>query len=114
WNEGFNTTAPLVFMVLKGHLQVPAGKDTILDVIPVDMVSAGLIAATAATLAGQNQLVYQLGSSDSSPFRMARSVELTGLYRRSYYRARRDESVLNRLRARQEALPVSKERYHNL
>ncbi len=111
WNEGFNTTAPLVFMALKGHLQIPASKDTILDVIPVDQVCAGLIAVTAATLAGVNQLVYQLGTSDSSPFRMARSVELTGLYRRKYYRARRDEGVLNRVRARMESFPVSKDRY---
>ncbi|MCS6913324.1 MAG: AMP-binding protein [Myxococcales bacterium] len=111
WNEGFNTTAPLIFMVLRGHRQIPAGKDTVLDLIPVDMVASGLIAATAATIAGQNDLVYHLGSSDSSPFRMARSVELTGLYKRRQFRQRRNEAVLNRLRARLEPFPVSKERF---
>lgn len=111
WNEGFNTTAPLIFMALKGQIQIPAGKDAVLDVIPVDMVASGLIAATAASIAGANKLIYQLGSSDLNPFRMARSAELTGLYRRRYYRARRDESVLNRVRARMESIPVTKERY---
>ena len=82
WNEGFNTTAPMIFMVLKGHIQVPASPNTILDMIPVDMVAAGTIAAMAATIAERNEFIYHLGSSDSSPLRMPRSVELTGLYKR--------------------------------
>ncbi|HEU4612940.1 MAG TPA: SDR family oxidoreductase, partial [Kofleriaceae bacterium] len=36
WNEGFNTTAPLMYLMLKGHRSVPMGDDTALDVIPVD------------------------------------------------------------------------------
>src|SRR5207253_538242 len=48
WNEGFNTTAPLVYLVLKGHTQIPAGQDTVLDLVPVDFVAAGMLLATAA------------------------------------------------------------------
>ncbi|MBA3451512.1 MAG: SDR family oxidoreductase, partial [Deltaproteobacteria bacterium] len=33
WNEGFNTTAPLMYLMLKGHRSVPMGEDTALDVI---------------------------------------------------------------------------------
>lgn len=118
WNEGFNTTAPLVFMVLKGHLQVPANKDTILDLIPVDMVASALIAAVAATIRDEHKLIYHLGSSDSSPFRMPRSVELTGLYRRRHFREKAENSsggdaLLHRMRARMESFPVSKTRYQN-
>lgn len=118
WNEGFNTTAPLVFMVLKGHLQIPANKDTVLDLIPVDMVAAGLLAATAATLQNENELIYHLGSSDSSPFHMPRSVELTGLYRRKHFRDKANkasgvDALLHTLRARMESVPVSKARYQH-
>lgn len=116
WNEGFNTTAPMIFMVLKGHVQVPAHPDVILDVIPVDMVASAVIAATAARIADRAELIYHLGSSDSSPFRMARSVELTGLYKRRYYREKFKEggggdTLMNRVRARIESVPVAKERY---
>ncbi len=116
WNEGFNTTAPLVFMVLRGHMQIPAAKGTVLDLIPVDMVASALIAACAATLRSENELIYHLGSSDSSPFRMPRAVELTGLYRRSHFRqkaktASGPDALLHKLRARMESIPVSKERY---
>ena len=118
WNEGFNTTAPMIFMVLKGHVQVPASPDTILDVIPVDLVSSALIAAAAATLKKQNELIYHLGSSDSSPFRMPRSVELTGLYKRRHFREKLEtksgNNLMNRLRARVESVPVSRKRYETL
>ena len=66
-----------------------------------------MISATAATLADRHQLIYQLGSSDSNPFRVARSVELTGLYKRRYYRARSEDGVLNKVRARLESFPVT-------
>ena len=45
WNEGFNTTAPLVYLMLKGHRQIVAGHRTPLDIIPVDMVAAGMLMA---------------------------------------------------------------------
>ena len=105
----------MIFMVLKGHVQVPAHPDVILDVIPVDMVAAAVIAATAARLVDRSEMVYHLGSSDSSPFRMARSVELTGLYKRHYYRKKLSEgpgdTLMNRVRSRIESVPVSKSRY---
>ena len=116
WNEGFNTTAPMIFMVLKGHLQIPAHKDTVLDVIPVDMVASGLIAATAATVAKQNEMIYHLGSSDSSPLRMPRAVELTGLHKRRHYRNKEDKGLgqlMNEIRSRMESIPVSKQRYRS-
>ncbi|HNF96299.1 MAG TPA: AMP-binding protein [Pseudomonadota bacterium] len=118
WNEGFNTTAPLIFMVLKGHIQVPASPGTVLDMIPVDMVASATIAATAATLAERNELIYHLGSSDSSPLRMPRAVELTGLYKRRHFREKLEhkqgDAVMNRLRSRLESIPVSKTRYQKL
>src|SRR5260370_6300669 len=42
WNEGFTTSAPLVFMGLKGQRVFPAGKKLVLDLVPVDLVAAGI------------------------------------------------------------------------
>ena len=35
WNEGINTSAPLIYLINQGPLGVPAGEDSVLDVIPV-------------------------------------------------------------------------------
>lgn len=84
WNEGINTSAPLIFIVRQGGLQIP-GSDNYLDVIPCDMVAAGLTLALGELLDGTAKAVYQLGSSDSNPCTMRRFFELSGLYKRQYY-----------------------------
>jgi long-chain acyl-CoA synthetase len=84
WNEGINTSAPLIFILRQGGLQIP-GSDHYLDVIPCDMVAGGLTLALAELLEGTAKPVYQLGSSDSNPCTMRRFFELTGLYKRRYY-----------------------------
>ncbi|MBT8493510.1 MAG: SDR family oxidoreductase, partial [Deltaproteobacteria bacterium] len=86
WNEGFNTTAPLVYLMLKGQRSIVAGDDTAIDVIPVDYVCAGILLATAAILDGRHDPVYQLGSSDSSQVTARRLVELTSLVTRRHRR----------------------------
>lgn len=85
WNEGINTMAPLIFVILKGHLQVPVTEKVVLDVIPVDMVAGGMILALGALLQRTHRPVYHLGSSDTNPVRMLRIVELVGLYKRKYF-----------------------------
>ncbi len=47
WNEGFTTSAPLAFMGLRGHRTFPMAERAILDVVPVDLVAAGILAAAA-------------------------------------------------------------------
>ncbi|HVJ18535.1 MAG TPA: SDR family oxidoreductase, partial [Polyangiaceae bacterium] len=84
WNEGINTSAPLIFILRQGGLQIP-GSDNYLDVIPCDMVAAGLTLALGELLDGTAKPVYQLGSSDTNPCTMRRFFELTGLYKRKYY-----------------------------
>ncbi len=116
WNEGFTTTAPLAFLSIKGHRTYPSGDRVTLDIIPVDLVAAGLIAATAATIAGENELVYQLGSSDVNPLYMKRAVEFLGLHKRRWYRDRdargEGSSLLNRALARLEPVAVSRDRFN--
>jgi long-chain acyl-CoA synthetase len=117
WNEGFNTTAPLMYLILKGHRNVPMGADTALDVISVDFIAAGMLLATAAVLAGEHEPVYQLGSSDSNRITSKRLTELTALAVRAHYRdkaERGEDKLRSRIRARLEARPVTYERFEKL
>ncbi len=111
WNEGFTTSAPLSFAVMKGQRSIPAGEKTILDMIPVDMVAGSLIAITAQAIRTPERRVYQQASGDSNPFMAARSVELVSLYRRRHYRAKKGNRFLNDLMSRVEGRAVSKENF---
>jgi len=114
WNEGFNTTAPLMYLMLKGHRSVPVGDDAALDIIPVDFIASGMLLATAAILAGQHEPVYQLGSSDSNRISSRRLVQLTALAVRAHYRDKADageDRQRSRLRARLEPVPVTYEHF---
>ena len=113
WNEGFNTTAPLVYLAYKGQRQITAARRP-LDVIPVDMVAAGMIMATAAVMRDEHEPVYHLGSSDSNPVTSQRLVELSGLAIRKHFRdkAKSGERPLkNNILARLETMPVSKDKF---
>ena len=115
WNEGFNTTAPLVYLMLKGQRQVVAGKRTPLDIIPVDHVCAALISATAALCAGVAEPVYQVCSSDANPVFAERLAELSGLVVRKHRRelaAAGIDKIENKIRARLESFPVRRDRYN--
>ncbi len=115
WNEGFTTSAPLAFLGLKGFRQMPAGDRCILDLIPVDLVAAGLLTITAAAAEGQCDPVYQLASGDVNPFWASRAVEMVGLYKRRVYRRKETgKPWVNKLSARFEPRPVSHTRYQLL
>ena len=59
WNEGINTSAPLIFILRQGGLQIP-GSDNYLDVIPCDLVAAGLTLAVHLPEAGSPLLEADL------------------------------------------------------
>ncbi len=82
WNEGINTSAPFLYMASKGQVQFPGSPDLHLDIIPVDMVTSGMIAALVELLEGTAPAVYHLGSGDVNQCTMARYLELAGLYKR--------------------------------
>lgn len=111
WNEGINTSAPLIYILRQGGLQIP-GSDNYLDVIPCDMVASGLTLALGELLEGRAAVVYQLGSSDSNPCTMRRFFELSGLYKRRYYqRSGKGGPLLSFLQAHFEGQLVSKEQF---
>ncbi|MDQ3296341.1 MAG: AMP-binding protein [Myxococcota bacterium] len=114
WNEGFNTTAPLMYLMLKGHRSVPAGTDTALDVIPVDFIASGMLLATAAVLAGEHETIYQMGTSDSNRISSRRLTELTALAVRQHHRDKSDageDKLRSKIRARLEPMPVTYEQF---
>lgn len=108
WNDGINTSAPLIFMSIKGHTKYPTRKGVNLCVIPVDMVASAMIGATAALLERRHEQVYQVGTSDVNPISIDRMVELVGLFKRDYYRRRpRGNPWFNQLAAWIESYPVT-------
>ncbi len=128
WNEGFTTSAPLAFMGLRGHRTFPMGEKAILDVVPVDLVAAGIILAGAELVQAVSaekgaaakpdtpcapiSRVYHLASGDVNPLWATRAVELTALYRRRFFKKREEgNATWNKVLARIEPLSTSKKHW---
>ncbi len=112
WNEGFTTSAPLVYLALKGQNVLPVSESLILDMVPVDHIAAGMIQVAAQACVEQPQLVHQLSSGDLNPGRVGRVVTLTGLYKRKRFQTKEaGNRFINALAARMEFRPVTYETY---
>jgi thioester reductase-like protein len=112
WNEGINTSGPLSYLLGTNFRQLPTNERKCLDVIPVDMVCRGMTLIAAAVIARRNARMYQLATSAINPVNMGRSIELTGLAHRKYYR--RQAGLEHWLKLKFETIPVSKQRYERL
>jgi thioester reductase-like protein len=112
WNEGINTSGPLSYLLGTNFRQLPSNERKCLDVIPVDMVCRGMTLIAAAIVLRRHARLYQLATSAINPVNMGRSIELTGLAHRKYYRT--SQSVENWLKVKLETIPVSKQRYERL
>ena len=111
WNEGINTSAPLIYLALKAPVLYPAERDTVLDVIPVDQVATGMMLSLAELLEGSHEVVYQYGSSDTNPLEMPRLVELVGLYKRRHFSQKGGNPLINWLQKHYEPTWASAEDY---
>jgi len=108
WNEGINTMAPLIYLCMKGHIQIPTSDVTSLDVIPADMVTSAMTAALGALLLGRAKPVYHVGSSDTNALKMTRLIELVGLYKRKHYqRTGKGNPFLNIVLSHIEPQPIT-------
>jgi long-chain acyl-CoA synthetase len=111
YNEGGNTSAPLIYLMMKGHLQILA-QHVPLDLIPTDYVVAGMILSLAELLEGTAPAVYQFGASDINPCTAVRFGELVGLYKRKHFRRKGSgHPFLNALQARFEPSFVDRRRF---
>ena len=114
WNEGFTTTAPIIFMTLKGQRQIPASEKLILDITPVDQVAAVMLAVAAQACVEQPRLVHQVATSDSNPNNMERIISLVGLFRRQQELEKTDGiRLFHEISARIEPFRVSPERFES-
>ena len=112
WNEGINTSASLSYLLGTFFRQLPTRETKCLDLIPVDLVCRGMTLIAAALVTRRHARVYQLATSVTNPCDMRRSIELTGLGHRKFYRAQ--NGFHHRLRSKFDAIPVSKARYETL
>ncbi len=113
WNEGINTSAPLIYLINQGPLLVPTTKESVLDVIPVDLVAIGMVLSCAELLEDTHKIVYQYGTSASNPLPMYRLVELVSLHKRRRLREEGKNPLLATIQQRIEATPVSVNTYWN-
>src|SRR6266852_2741682 len=112
WNEGFTTTAPIIFMALKGQRQIPANEKLILDITPVDQVAAVMLAVAAQACVEQPRLVHQAATGDANPNNMGRIISLVGLFRRQQELEKKDGlRLFHEMSARIEPFRVSPERF---
>src|ERR1051325_3577433 len=86
WNEGFTTTAPLIFIAFKGQTQIPADEKLILDITPVDQVAAVMLGVAAEACVEEPRLVHRAATGDTNPNNMRRIVGLVGLYKRQHFK----------------------------
>ena len=115
WNEGFTTTAPIIFLVLKGQTQIPANDKLILDITPVDQVASVMLAVSAQACVEEPKLVHQAATGDSNPNNMDRIIGLVGLYKRKHFQEKETGvKLLNQIVARMEPRPVSTESFEKL
>jgi len=115
WNEGFTTTAPIIFLVLKGQTQIPANEKLILDITPVDQVASVMLAVAAQACIEEPQLVHQAATGDSNPNNMDRIIGLVGLYKRKHFQEKESGfKLLNEVVARLEPRAVSTSSFEKL
>jgi long-chain acyl-CoA synthetase len=112
WNEGVNTSASLSYLLGTYFRQLPTNESKCLDLIPVDIVTRGMTLIAAALVARRHERVYHLATSVANPCDMRRSIELTGLGHRKFYRSQ--DGFQQRLRLKFDAIPVSESRYEKL
>ncbi|TVQ97067.1 MAG: hypothetical protein EA398_15095 [Deltaproteobacteria bacterium] len=104
WNEGFNTSGPLIVLIGTAYRYLPARPDHPFDVIPVDDVARGMTIASAALLEGCHADIYQCGTSALNRLTVGRACELTSLGHR--IRRRQDGTPSERLLSHVETLPA--------
>lgn len=114
WNEGFNTSGPLVYLAKTWFRHIPARRGNPLDVIPVDMVCKALLVTGAALLRGEHGLVYQCGSSDRNFLPIDRLTELSALGHRKWLREHGESALHKVVLARWDALAADPDHMLNI
>lgn len=100
WNEGFNTSGPLAYLMKSWFRHLPLKKGNPFDVIPVDYVARGLSIASAALLEGKHEKVYHCSTSDNNRLTIDQACKFTSDSHSIYYREHgadwRERMILSR------------------
>src|SRR5688572_22566869 len=108
WNEGFTTTAPIIFLIRKGQTKIPANEKLILDITPVDQVASVMLAVAGQACVEEPRLVFQAATGDSNPNNMERIIGLVGLDKRKYFEEKETGvKFVNQIAARMEPQRVT-------
>jgi 1-acyl-sn-glycerol-3-phosphate acyltransferase len=115
WNEGIQGSAPIIFMMHRGHKMIPSisknpgeREDAVLDLIPVDFVAAGTILAMAALLEKRHRPVYQLAAGPiRTPMTITRCLHISQTTLRDLVREE-DTGVKRWARLNVQAVTVSR------
>lgn len=86
WNEGINTSGPIVWLLSTPFRRLPSRAHNHFDVVPVDLVARGVTLVLGAALHGRAERVYHLTSGDLNPLHFGRAIELVGLAARRTHR----------------------------
>lgn len=114
WNEGFNTSGPLVYLAGTWLRHVPARSGNPLDVIPVDQVVKMLFTVGAALMRGEHAPVYQCGTSDRNFMPIDRLTELSALGHRRHLKKTGGDKVEKLLLSRWDARASDPEHMLNM
>ncbi|MBK6813664.1 MAG: SDR family oxidoreductase [Sandaracinaceae bacterium] len=90
WNEGINTSGPLVWLMGTAFRRLPVRHSVGFDIIPVDMVCRGTLLATAAALRDEAEPIYQLGTGGRNRLDFERALDLSNLAIRRQHRKSED------------------------
>lgn len=104
WNEGLNTSGPILWFCGTAFRALPANARHRFDVVPVDAVVRALTVALARHLRGEAEPVHHVGTSDINPATFERIVELSALAKRRHV-SRASSSVWARLEASIDVVP---------
>lgn len=113
WNEGFNTSGPLVYLAGTWFRHVPAAAGNPLDVIPVDYVCKAVCIVTCALLRDEAKPVYQIGTSDRNFLAIDRLTELSALGHRKHLRKHGKSALEKLVLSRWDALAADPEHVLN-
>jgi len=106
WNESFNGSAPLAYIMGSWFRMVPARPDAPFDVVPVDLVSRAMTIAAAALVTGRHAPVYHVGTSDKHSCSVGRAAELIVLSHRRHLRQTQHGRTERMLKSRWDAILV--------
>ncbi|QQR89619.1 MAG: SDR family oxidoreductase [Myxococcales bacterium] len=106
WNEGINTSAPLVWLLSTPYRWIPSQSSNRFDVVRGDEVARGISLVLAASLSNQAKAVYHLCSSSINPVSFGRTLDLVALGIRRHQRMHQSESLKKRLWSHLDAFEV--------